>query len=133
MDAKLWNIGVKVADVSAELSYFSALGATLVVHEELATPDGSVEFALIEFGATRLFLTPKPIFLEKLPSVPPDGLTHVVFEVADIEHEAARLIEMGTEVLTPPIEIKVGQGRRRIAFFRSPGGLVFEIFQAVAG
>jgi hypothetical protein len=29
----------------------------------------------------------------------------------------------------PPTEVKARFGRRRIAFFRSPGGIVFEIMQ----
>jgi hypothetical protein len=32
-------------------------------------------------------------------------------------------------VLIAPVEISAGLGSRRIAFFRSPGGLVFEVMQ----
>ena len=59
----------------------------------------------------------------------PDGLTHAVFEVKDLDKELERLLALGTEVLIPPMEISAGIGSRRLAFFRSPGGLVFELMQ----
>jgi catechol 2,3-dioxygenase-like lactoylglutathione lyase family enzyme len=129
MEAMLWNIGVKAADVRAEADFYVALGGRLLLHELLPTPDGQVEYALVEFGGTRLFLTPKPIFEDRLASPPPEGLTHAVFEVADVDREVQRLEALGTELLIPPIDISAGFGSRRIAFFRSPGGLVFEVMQ----
>jgi catechol 2,3-dioxygenase-like lactoylglutathione lyase family enzyme len=129
MDARLWNIGVKVADVAAEAAYFVALGGRLLVKERLTTPAGEAEFALVEFGATRLFLTPRPIFEEELPAPPPHGLTHAVFEVEDLDREVERLAALGTRVLIAPTEISAAFGSRRIAFFQSPGGLVFEVMQ----
>lgn len=129
MDARLWNIGVKVADVSAEIAFFAALGGRLLLHEKLTTPDGSFEYGLLEFGGTRLFLTPETVFEGRLASPLPYGLTHAVFEVADLDAEVERLAALGTEVLIAPQEISAGLGSRRIAFFRSPGGLVFEVMQ----
>ena len=129
MDARLWNIGMKVKDVQAEVDYFVELGGRLRVHERLSTPDGEFEYALVDFGATRLFLTPKTVFEDRLSSPLPEGLTHAVFEVSDLDKELERLLDLGTEVLIPPMEISAGIGSRRLAFFRSPGGLVFELMQ----
>jgi catechol 2,3-dioxygenase-like lactoylglutathione lyase family enzyme len=129
VDAKLWNIGVKVADVAAESAYFIALGGRLLAHERLIMPDGEAEYALVEFGGTRLFLTPKPVFEDRLDSPPPVGLTHAVFEVENLDREVERLTVQGTRVLIPPTEISAAFGSRRIAFFQSPGGLVFEVMQ----
>lgn len=129
MDAKLWNIGIKVPDVKAEADYFVALGAVLRVHETLTTPDGTFEYALLDFAGTRLFLTPVTVFDDRLPSPAPYGLTHAVFEVADVDAELERLMALGTEVLIPPIEVSAALGSRRLAFCRSPGGLVFEVLQ----
>lgn len=129
MDARLWNIGVKVKDVAAEIDYFVALGATLRLHEQLTTPDGVFEYALLDFGGTRLFLTPKTVFEDRLPAPPPEGLTHAVFEVDDLDAEMEKLTALGSQVLIPPTEISAALGERRIAFFRSPGGLVFEVMQ----
>ena len=129
MDARLWNIGMKVKDVQVEVDYFVDLGGRLRVHERLTTPDGAFEYALVDFAGTRLFLTPKTVFEDRLPAPPPEGLTHAVFEVNDLEKELERLLAVGTEVLIPPMEISAGLDSRRLAFFRSPGGLVFEVMQ----
>ena len=129
MDAKLWNIGVKVADVSAEAAYFVALGGVIRARERLASPDGELEYVLLDFAGTRLLLTPKPLYDDRLPAPLPQGLAHAVFEVADVDAEVARLTVLGTEVLLPPVEISAAFGSRRLAFLRSPGGLIFEVMQ----
>ena len=129
MDARLWNIGVKVKDVQAEADYFVALGGVLRVHERLTTADGQFEYALVDFGGTRLVLTSRTVFEDRLPSPLGEGLTHAVFEVDDLDREIERLQGLGTEVVAPPVEISGGLGSRRIAFFRSPGGLIFEVMQ----
>lgn len=129
MEAKLWNIGLKVADVAAEIRYFAAIGGTLRLHEKLQTPDGIFEYALVDFAGTRLFLTPKTVFEDRMAEPPPVGLTHAVFEVADVDATLVELRAAGTEVLLEPIEVSAGLGSRRLAFCRSPGGLVFEVLQ----
>ncbi|HZP20996.1 MAG TPA: VOC family protein, partial [Bauldia sp.] len=91
--------------------------------------DGVFEYALLDFAGTRVFLTPKTVFEDRLGTPLANGLTHAVFEVADVDAELARLVALGTEVLIPPTEIDAGVGTRRIAFCRSPGGLVFEVMQ----
>ena len=95
MDARLWNIGVKVKDVQAEADYFVALGGRLRVHERLTTPDGEFEYALVDFAGTRLFLTPETVFEERLPFPLREGLTHAVFEVNDLDEELAAATRFG--------------------------------------
>ena len=129
MDGKLWNIGIRVADLEREVSYFKAIGAALRVKEKLATKDGKFEYALLDFGGTRLFLTPKTVFEHALSELPRDGLTHAVFEVKDVDSTMKELVEHGSKVLLEPTEIVAGLGSRRLAFCRSPGGAVFEIMQ----
>ncbi len=129
MDGKLWNIGIRVADIEKEVSYFKALGAVLRVQETLATKDGQFEYALLDFGGTRLFLTPKTVFEHALPEPPSDGLTHAVFEVEDVDATLRELVAQGTEILVSPMEIEARLGSRRLAFCRSPGGVVFEVMQ----
>lgn len=129
MQGQLWNIGVKVKDVQAEAAYFVELGGRLRLHERLTTPDGEFEYALVDFAGTRLFLTPKTVFEDRLSGPLAEGLTHAVFEVDDVDRELERLRALGTEMLIGPVEISAGLGSRRIAFCRSPGGLVFEVMQ----
>jgi catechol 2,3-dioxygenase-like lactoylglutathione lyase family enzyme len=132
MDAKLWNLGMKVADVDREVAFFVELGGKLLLREKLSTPAGDVDYALVAFGGTRIFLTPRTVFEDALPAKLNAGLTHAVFEVAKLEPEVERVKALGTEMLLPPTEITAGFGTRKIAFFRSPGGLVFEIMEIVA-
>ena len=131
MDGELWNIGIRVADLDKEISYFRALGAVLRVQEKLTTKDGQFEYALLDFAGTRLFLTPKTVFEHALPESESlrDGLTHAVFEVKDVDATLKELVAQGTEILVPPMEIDAGLGSRRLAFCRSPGGVVFEVMQ----
>ena len=132
MDAKLWNLGMKVADVDREVAFFVDLGGKLLLREKLSTPAGDVDYALVAFGGTRIFLTPKTVFEDALDAPLHTGLTHAVFEVAELEPEVERVKALSTEMLLPPTEITAGFGTRKIAFFRSPGGLVFEIMEIVA-
>lgn len=66
MDSHLWNIGVKAEDLDREINFWEQLGAQMLVRETLAGPDGTAEYALLAFGGTRLFLTPKPLFEDRL-------------------------------------------------------------------
>jgi catechol 2,3-dioxygenase-like lactoylglutathione lyase family enzyme len=129
MDGKLWNIGIRVADLEKEVAYFKALGAVLRVQEKLATKTGNFEYALLDFGGTRLFLTPKTVFENALPEPLRDGLTHAVFEVTDVDAALKELVLRGTEILIAPMEVDAAFGSRRLAFCRSPGGVVFEVMQ----
>lgn len=125
MDSSLWNIGIKAEDLDREISFWEQLGARLLVREAL----GDAEYALLAFGGTRLFLTPNPLFEDKLNYPLTSGLTHAVFEVDDLEREYWRIIALGTQVLVEPTELTAGFGSRRIALFRSPNGLIFEVMQ----
>ena len=121
MNASLWNIGVKVEDLEKEMEFFEALRAEVLMHER-----GT---AFLGFGGTRLFLTPHLAFEDRLDHQPRPGLTHAVFEVDDFEAAFEELMDLGTEVLVDPKTISGTFGSRRLAFFRSPNGLVFEVMQ----
>ncbi len=130
MEASLWNIGMKVDDMNGEISFWEEIGAKLVLRETFTAPDGGeVDYAFVEFGGTRIFLTPKTVFEDKLGHELKPGLTHAVFEVEDLDQEYERLTAMGLEVLVERVEISAAFGSRRLAFFRSPNGMVFEILQ----
>ena len=130
MDATLWNIGMKVDDMASEISFWQEIGAKLILRETFSAPDGEeVDYAFVEFGGTRIFLTPKTVFEDKLGHRLMPGLTHAVFEVEDLDQEYERLSGMGLEVLVERVEISAAFGSRRLAFFRSPNGMVFELLQ----
>ena len=130
MDAALWNIGMKVDDMDSEIAFWQEIGAKLILREMFSAPDGEeVDYAFVEFGGTRIFLTPKTVFEDKLGHRLMPGLTHAVFEVDDLDQEYERLTGMGLEVLVERVEISAAFGSRRLAFFRSPNGMVFELLQ----
>ena len=129
MKARLWNIGMKAENLDEEIGFFEELGGKLLVRGARKRPDGEYEYAILEFGQTRLFLTPKPVFEDQLNHPLTSGLTHAVFEVDDQDEAYDHITQLGTEVLIEPVEISADFGSRRIAFFRSPNGLVFEVMQ----
>ena len=129
MDSNLWNVGIKAEDLDREISFWEQLGAHLLVRETLVGPDGDAEYALLAFGGTRLFLTRKPLFEDRLRYPLTPGLTHAVFEVDDLDQEYRRIVALGTQVLVEPTQLTAGFGSRRIALFRSPNGLIFEVMQ----
>ena len=69
------------------------------------------------------------MFEHALPEPLRDGLTHAVFEVKDVDAALKELVLQGTEVLIAPMEVDAAFGSRRLAFCRSPGGVVFEVMQ----
>jgi catechol 2,3-dioxygenase-like lactoylglutathione lyase family enzyme len=127
----LWNIGIKVEDLEREVAFLREVGATLLLRDRLATPEGVREYAVLTLGGCRMLLFETVIFEHLVAGGVRPGLTHAVYEVDDVEAEFARIRALGAEVLIEPTSITAGFGSRRIAFFRSPGGFVFEIMQVL--
>ena len=129
MIKNLWNIGLKITDLDAELAFLQSLGATLVQRDAVPVEDDQLEYAIVRLGGVRLLLFPTVIFEDQVPGGVAPGLTHAVFEVDDLDAEYARITGLGAEVVIEPRLIQAGFGTRRLAFFRSPGGMVFEVMQ----
>ena len=130
MNATLWNIGMKVDDIDSEITFWENIGGKLILRETFTAPDGEeADYAFVDFGGTRIFLTPKTVFEDKLDHKLTPGLTHAVFEVEDLDQEYERLTALGLEVLVERVAISAAFGSRRLAFFRSPNGMVFELLQ----
>ena len=130
MIGPLWNIGLKTTDLDSELSFLTRLGATLIQRAAIPVDDGAeLEYAIVRLGGVRLLLFPNVIFEDQVPGGVAPGLTHAVFEVTDLDTEYARICALGAQVLIEPQLIQAPFGTRRLAFFRSPGGMVFEVMQ----
>lgn len=127
----LWNIGCKVDDVTAEGEFLQRLGAHLRLHETLPAPTGQIEYQILDFAGTRVFLTRNPVFEEALGYDLRPGLTHAVFEVDDHDAACAAAVRAGARQLTEARVFEAGFGKRRVAFFQSPGGLVFEALKII--
>jgi len=126
----LWNIGVKTADLEADLAFLQKVGATIVLRDVLPVDDGqALDYAIVRLGGVRLLLFPNVIFEDQVPGGVAPGLTHAVFEVDNVQAEFERVKGLGGQVLIEPRFAQAGFGSRQIAFFRSPGGLVLEFIQ----
>jgi catechol 2,3-dioxygenase-like lactoylglutathione lyase family enzyme len=122
----LWNIGCKTSDLDGEIRFLEKLGAQLLLNETLPGVNGPIAYAILLLGGTRILLTPTPVFEDALPYSLPSGLSHAVFEVSDHGAAVRAIAAAGGRPLTEPRTIEAGFGKRRVAFFQSPGGLVFE-------
>jgi catechol 2,3-dioxygenase-like lactoylglutathione lyase family enzyme len=129
---RLWNIGAKVTDVAAEARFLSRLGGRLRMHETLPGLEGPIEYAFVDIGSTRLLLTPTPVYEKALGRTVPPGLAHAVFEVADHQEACEAIKAAGARPLTAPRVLEAGFGAREVAFFESPGGLVFEALRIIS-
>ena len=129
MIKNLWNLGLKTADLDADLDFLQKVGATIVLRDTLPVEDDRLDYAIVRLGGVRLLLFPNVIFEDQVPGGVAPGLTHAVFEVDDLDAEYARIKDLGGQVLIEPRFVQAGFGSRRIAFFRSPGGMVFEVMQ----
>jgi len=127
----LWNIGLKILDLDTELKFLEQMGATIVLRDTLPADGDALEYAIVRLADVRLLLFPSVIFENQVAGGVAPGLTHAVFEVDDVEAEFARIKGLGAEVLLEPTFAKAGFGSRRIAFFRSPGGMIFEVMQVL--
>jgi predicted enzyme related to lactoylglutathione lyase len=57
------------------------------------------------------------------------GLTHICFDVVDVDAEYARLRDLGVEFHTEPVEFG---GTVRTTYGRDPDGNVFELQEVIA-
>lgn len=125
----VWNLGVKVRDLDAELAFLKACGATRIEKGANQTPDGELSFGMAFLGSQRLLLFPKVIYEGALAKPLKNGIAHAVYEVDNVASVLDKLRSNGISPLWGPEEVATPFGRRRIVFFRSPSGFIFETFQ----
>ena len=82
-------------------------------------------------GGVRMLLFERAVFENLVSGGVRPGLTHAVYEVDELDAEYARISALGAEVLVEPTQVSAAFGRRRLAFFRSPSGFVFEVMQVL--
>lgn len=127
----LWNVGLKVTDLDREVAFLREVGASLVLRERVSMLGEEREYAILMLGGVRMLLFERVVFENLVSGGVRPGLTHAVYEVDDLDAEYARISALGAEVLVEPTEVSAAFGRRRLAFFRSPGGFVFEVMQVL--
>lgn len=120
-----WNLGIKVRDLDAELQFLEACGATGI--EKGMT--GGRPYGMAFLGPQRILLFPHVLYEDSLPEPLKYGLAHAVFEVDDVDEVVRRLGGRGVVPIWGPTELATAFGKRRMAFFRSPSGFIFETFE----
>lgn len=130
IQAHLWNVGLKASNLDAEVNFFKSLGAHDLVAER-SGKNRAGAYTLLDFGGTRLFVTPEPIFENRLARPLVDGLTHIVFEVSHLSASEKLVTAAGGSTLIEPHRISAAFGTRDIAFFESPCGTVFELMTTI--
>jgi catechol 2,3-dioxygenase-like lactoylglutathione lyase family enzyme len=124
-----WNLGLKVDNIATELEFLESCGATGIEQGVVSSPSGDERFGMAFLGPQRLLMFEKLIYDEALPVPLPPGLKHAVFQVDDF---AATLTAYAARGVTPffgPQIVTTPHDRRQIAFFRSPSGFIFEVFE----
>lgn len=125
----LWNIAIKVHDLDSELEFLKRVGATDIVRDSVANGNSNEDFAMLMLGGERVLLFPHVIYEPELSQPLHFGLTHAVFEVDDLDKILESYAREGVHPIWGPKEVSASFGRRRIAFFRSPSGFIFEAEQ----
>lgn len=125
----LWNIAIKVRDLDSEVEFLERCGAVDIVRDSVLSDGKDEDFAMLRLGGARVLLFPHVIYEPALDQPLHFGLTHAVFEVDDLDKVLESYAKRGISPIWGPRQVSAGFGRRRIAFFRSPSGFVFEAEQ----
>ena len=124
---KLWNFAAKVPNLDAEAAFIKALGGSVVLDEVLTVDATSIRVVLMRWAGKYVHLFEKAVYEPRLGTELAYGLCHVVLEVNDLPAVRESALQAGARELMPAQFITAGFGTRDVAFFRSPGGILFEL------
>ena len=125
----LWTIGIKVADLERELQFHRDIGNEIVLDETLHIDGIDYRVPLIKMGDKYIHLAEKMVYENELGIDLPYGPVHLVYISDDFEADLEKVQAAGATPIREPAEVSAGFGDRRVAFFRSPSGWIFEIAQ----
>ena len=94
-----------------------------------AVPGARVRLAMLRLGDYRIELF-KYHGSKYLPSIHPqdkNGLTHIGFEVSDVDAVYERILGTGYKVTSPPVEMR--NGRSKLIYVYGPEDLVIEFIE----
>ena len=131
MLTRLWTIGVKVPDLEKELEFHRRIGNSLVLDETLEVNGERFRVPLIRMGDKYMHLAEKMVYERLLDSPLPCGITHLVYRSNSFDEDVRIALEAGSRLIGDIATISAGFGDRRVAFFRAPGGWIFEIIQVL--
>jgi hypothetical protein len=123
----LWTIGVKVPNLERELAFHREAGNMVVLDETLVVDGVNYRVPLIKMGDKYLHIAERMVYEDQLGIELPFGPTHLVYVSDNFEEDVARFAKAGATSIREPIEVSAGFGDRKVGFFRSPSGWIFEI------
>ena len=95
--------------------------------------NSSVRTALLRAGNTfvEIFQYLNPMGKDSIPNRPAcdAGITHICFDVIDVDGEYKRLLDAGITFHTPPVDVG---GVVRTTYGRDPDGNIFELQEIIA-
>ena len=125
----LWTIGIKVPDLERELEFHRQIGNEIVLDESLHIDGIDYRIPLIKMGDKYLHLAEKMVYETELGIELPYGPAHLVYISDDFESDLEKVEAAGATPIRDPAEVSAGFGDRKVAFFRSPSGWIFEVAQ----
>jgi hypothetical protein len=131
MLTRLWTIGVKVPDLEKELNFHQRMGNSVVLDETLHVNGQRFRIPLIRMGDKYMHLAEKMVYESLLDQVLPCGITHLVYRSNSFEEDVQTALGAGSTLVGEIATISAGFGDRRVAFFRAPGGWIFEIIEVL--
>jgi len=123
----LWTIGIKVPDLEKELAFHRAVGNQIVLDETLTIDGIDYRIPLVKMGDKYLHLADKMVYEQELGIELPYGPTHLVYLSDDFDADVQRFTDAGASTIHETVEVSAGFGDRKVAFFRSPSGWIFEV------
>lgn len=125
----LWTTGIKVPNLELELQFHRDIGNEIVLDETLHIDGIDYRVPLIKMGDKYIHLAEKMVYENELGIDLPYGPVHLVYISDDFEADLEKVQAAGATAIREPAEVSAGFGDRRVAFFRSPSGWIFEIAQ----
>jgi len=125
----LWTIGVKVPDLERELAFHRQMGNEIVLDETLELDGEYFRIPLVKMGDKYLHLGEKMVYERLLGRELSYGPTHLVYKTDNFEQDVATAHASGAAEIRPIAQVSAGFGERRVAFFLSPSGWIFEIIE----
>jgi hypothetical protein len=123
----LWTIGIKVPNLEEELAFHRAAGNQVVLDETISVDGVDYRIPLVKMGDKYLHLAETMVYEHQFGITLPFGPTHLVYVSDDFDVDVERFLAAGSAQIRESIEVSAGFGDRKVAFFRSPSGWIFEI------
>lgn len=131
MADRLWDVGVKVRNLEEEVERCEKTGLEVVLRYSLQVEERNYDLALVRL-ADKYIILGEAFAYERLLDQPlQEGCAHVVYAVEDFDREVKTALEAGAKPIGKPITEDGALGKRRVALFETPGGMLLEYVQII--